>query len=171
MSEKISASVLDEGVAKAGLVLDFVGAGVVVTSASGKQTISISGGGGGGGTATTVEVDVGSTPTWRGKFTITDAAITTAKKVLCWQAPGPYTGKGTLADEAEMDFIDCQVEPLAGTATVRWQTKPMIAYHLVMESRRVPPATGSITYRDTRIFATRLGKVRGNIKFTYQILT
>lgn len=48
MSERIAAGVLDEGIARGGSVLDFVGAGVTVTSAANKQTISIPGGGGGG---------------------------------------------------------------------------------------------------------------------------
>lgn len=46
MSERISAGVLDEGVAIAGAVLDFVGAGVTVTASANKQTVSIPGGGG-----------------------------------------------------------------------------------------------------------------------------
>lgn len=49
MSEKIAVGILDEGIARSGLVQDFTGAGVTVTSAAGKQTISIPGGGGGGG--------------------------------------------------------------------------------------------------------------------------
>lgn len=47
MSERIEVGVLDEGVARAGLVTDYVGAGVTVTSSAGKQTVSIPGGGGG----------------------------------------------------------------------------------------------------------------------------
>ena len=49
MSEKVFAGVLDEGVARLGLVMDFVGGGVTVTSTGGKQTVSIPGGGGGSG--------------------------------------------------------------------------------------------------------------------------
>ena len=46
MSEKMSMGVLDEGVARGGMVLDFIGAGVTVASAAGKQSISIPGGAG-----------------------------------------------------------------------------------------------------------------------------
>ena len=55
VSERIEVGVLDEGLARAGLVLDFVGAGVSVTSAAGKQTVSIAGGGGGGAWTTLVK--------------------------------------------------------------------------------------------------------------------
>jgi hypothetical protein len=48
MSERISAGVLDEGIAQGGAVLDFVGAGVTVTASANKQTVSIPGGGGSG---------------------------------------------------------------------------------------------------------------------------
>ena len=45
MSERVDASVLDEGIARKGYTLDFVGAGVTVTSSANKQTVSIPGGG------------------------------------------------------------------------------------------------------------------------------
>jgi len=118
--------------------------------------------GGGGASATTVEVDLGSVAIFRGKFTITDAAITAAKKVLCWQAPGPYTGKGTLADEAEMQPVSViAVEPLSGTATVRWQTPPMIT------TTGFKNNTGAASPQEQ---ARRIGVVRGNVKFTYMVL-
>lgn len=102
--------------------------------------------------ATTVEINVALTPTWTGKFTITDGAITASSKVLCWQAPGPYTGKGTRADEAELQPVSViAVEPETGTAVVKWQTPPMIM------------RGGSI--------ATYLSKVRGNVKFSYLVMT
>ena len=94
------------------------------TSLLGAGNIVISGG---GATATTVEVDLGIKPVWQGRFVITDAAITAASKVQCWQAPGPYTGKGTRADEAEMSPVQVtMVVPGAGIATVSWQTPPII---------------------------------------------
>ena len=46
MTETMTAPVLDEGVPLGGLVFDFVGAGVTVTAAAGKVTISIPGGAG-----------------------------------------------------------------------------------------------------------------------------
>jgi hypothetical protein len=118
-------------------------------------------GAGGGGSATTVEVNLGATAVWRGQFTITDAAITAIKKVLCWQAPGPYTGKGTRADEAEVQPVNViAVNPAAGTAAVFWQTPPYVTGFMIIDraSRHNQPNT-------------RIGKVRGNVKFSYQVLT
>lgn len=56
-------------------------------------------------TLTTTEVDLGSTPRMAGKFTITTAGLTSGKAVFIQQANGPYTNKGTLTDEAEMDGL------------------------------------------------------------------
>lgn len=61
-----------------------------------------------GGTAfemTTVEKDLGATARRSGTFTITGAGLVAGKPVLIQQAVGPYTGKGTRADEAEMDQV------------------------------------------------------------------
>lgn len=57
------------------------------------------------GTLTTVEIDLGVTPAYSGKFTIAGTGLTTGKPVSIQQAIGPYTNKGTLADEAEMDQL------------------------------------------------------------------
>jgi hypothetical protein len=132
-------------------------------------------GGGGGGSATTVEVNVGSTATFTGKFTITDAAISAMSKVLCWQAPGPYTGKGTRADEAEMQPVQViAVEPAAGSAVVKWQTPPMIVEARELQQGRLNAAGATFdrlsNQRWPDVFnPIRLGKVRGNIKFSYTV--
>lgn len=130
-------------------------------------------GGGGGGSATTVEVDLGSTPKWTGKFTITDAGISGTSKVLCWQAPGPYTGKGTRADEAELQPVSViSVEPGSGSAVVKWQTPPMVALDpfpsIVLPAGNLPPRDPQSIIR---IRPKRLGKVRGNVKFSYTVLS
>ena len=55
---------------------------------------------------TTVEVNLGAT--WRrsGSFQIAGlAGLTIGKPVYIQQATGPYTGKGTRLDEAEMDMV------------------------------------------------------------------
>lgn len=143
------------------------------TSLLGSGNVVVSG----SAAATTVEQDLGSTPTWRGKFTITDAAITAAAKVLCWQAPGPYTGKGTLADEAEKQPVQViAVVPGSGSAVVHWQTPPMIA--MVKETQQGRRNTVGATFdrvinqRHPEVFTPRrLGKVRGNVKFSYTIFT
>jgi hypothetical protein len=72
------------------------------------------------------EVDLGSTPAYSGKFTITDATITATGKVVAIQAGGPYTGKGTLGDEAEMDTVSVAVTPAAGSATAYWRSQTAV---------------------------------------------
>jgi hypothetical protein len=131
--------------------------------------------GGGGGSATTVEVNLGSAPVFQGKFTITDAAITTAKKVLAWQAPGPYTGKGTLADEAAMQPVSVvAVEAKTGTAVVHWQTPPMISESPIPTIGGAGIAGVFTTWgqnRQPQYVAKRIGKVRGNVKFSYLVFS
>lgn len=56
--------------------------------------------------STTIEVDLGSIPRSSGKFNITSSGLTEGKSVVIQQASGPYTGKGTRTDEAEMDSIN-----------------------------------------------------------------
>lgn len=132
-------------------------------------------GGGGGGSATTVEVNLGTTPVFAGKFTITDAAIGATSKVLCWQAPGPYTNKGTRADEAEMQPVQViAVEPAAGSAVVKWQTPPLLAARRETNQTRLNAAGATFdrlsNQRWPDVFAPkRLGKIRGNVKFSYTV--
>jgi hypothetical protein len=140
------------------------------------STIAPGGEGGGDPSATTVEQNLGSIGSehWRGKFTITDAAITATSKVLCWQAPGPYTGKGTRGDEAEMQPVQViAVVPASGSAVVHWQTPPIVAnFEIVPNGRRDTPSTvvgfdPRYPYRQQE--SRRLGKVRGNVKFSYSV--
>lgn len=52
------------------------------------------------------------------------AGLTAGKQVLIEQAPGPYTGKGTRTDEAEMDAISATAVVLnAGTIDVYWNSQ------------------------------------------------
>jgi hypothetical protein len=130
--------------------------------------------GGGGGSATTVEKDLGSVAVSSGKFTITDAAITGTSKVLCWQAPGPYTGKGTRADEAQVAPVKVSaVEPAAGSCTVYWDAQ--IGF-TPGEYRAVKPtqvAGGTLWVAELMNITPPkvLGKVRGNVKFTYMVFS
>lgn len=131
----------------------------------------------GGGSATIVEVDLGSTLVARGKFTIVDALILASSKVLCWKAPGPYTGKGTRADEAEMDPLNVVcVYPATGSAVVVWESA--LAVGLVQEelggndvrvslSALAPPQDDPQAWPRPR----RRGVTRGNHKFAYTILS
>jgi hypothetical protein len=80
----------------------------ITVDAQGRITAASNGsGGGGGGSAsfTNVEINIASIGRNSGSFTITGTGLTTGKPVFIQQAVGPYTGKGTLADEAEMDQL------------------------------------------------------------------
>lgn len=132
---------------------------------------------GGSASATTVEVDLG-TPKFTGKFTITDAAITATSKILCWQAPGPYTGKGTRADEAEMQPVEIiSVEPATGSAVVKWQTPPAYGVKVERQEGQRRNTVGAtfdrvLNQRLPIAFSqVRLGKVRGNVKFSYTVFS
>lgn len=156
--------------------VNFTGAGVSVADTGGKTTVTVSGGG--GSSATTVEVDLGSTAKTSGKFTITDAAISATSKVLCWQAPGPYTGKGTLADEAAMQPVNVvSVTPATGSAVVEWETPPMLTMSPVLQEgqrRKVVGATFDRVINQVlpiSIETHRIGKVRGNVKFSYVVFS
>ena len=123
--------------------------------------------------ATTVEVDLGAAK-WAGKFTITDAAIGATSKVLVWQAPGPYTGKGTRADEAELQPVQViSVEPAAGSAVVKWQTPPIVVAKMNAAAGGQPASAIIPGHKDMQAIgpngSRRLGKVRGNVKFSYTI--
>lgn len=59
---------------------------------------------GGGVTVTTVEKNLGSMAK-SGTFTITGSGLTAGQQVMISQASGPYTGKGTLADESQKDRV------------------------------------------------------------------
>jgi hypothetical protein len=113
-------------------------------------------------TSITVEVNLGSVPKTSGKFTITNGSISPASKILCWQAPGPYTGKGLRADEAALQPISIiSVEPGTGTAVVQWETPPIVINYLLL-------TTGE-TNQDRQMHSQRINRVRNNVKFTYTL--
>jgi hypothetical protein len=129
--------------------------------------------GGGGGSATIVERNLGSTANWQGKFTVTDAAISGTSKVNVWQSAGPYTGKGTRADEAEMGRITCYAEPGAGQMIVKWRS----VESYVRQDLGPTPYNQFVPVAASRDIVTQpmfaglavRGKVKGNVKFTYQV--
>jgi hypothetical protein len=109
---------------------------------------------------------------FEGAFTITDAAITATSAVLCWQAPGPYTGKGTRADEAAMQPVSVvSVEPATGSARVRWQTPPSYTQQVVLPNgKRFAAAALNEQMLFPTLIPCRVGRVRGNVKFSYLVL-
>lgn len=81
------------------------------------------GGGGGGGSVTAVALSpspsLGSIPAYDGSFTITDASLSSSKRVLVWQVPNGDD------DELEMDTITATAAvPTAGSVSVYWQAQP-----------------------------------------------
>jgi hypothetical protein len=119
---------------------------------------------------TIVEVDLGTNWIWNGKFTITDALITTTTVVQVWQAPGPYSGKGTSADQ-------CLVEPIrisavfsgTGVATVYWETPPITIDVTAQQNEGTRIITAGGTNTDLQTFSRRINRVRGNVKFYYTL--
>jgi len=99
----------------ASTTLNFVGAGVTASFAAGTTTVTVPGSAG-GLTLTTVEQDLGSVARTSGNFSIAGAGLTPGDPVLIQKAAGPYTGKGTLADETEMDIV--QPTAIVESATV-----------------------------------------------------
>lgn len=98
--------VYDEGVLQGNVTeLDIVGSAYSVVVTGDRATLT---GVTGSGVfvVSTEEVDLGSTPRRSGRFDISGlSGLTPGNGVLIQQALGPYTGKGTQADEAEMDRI------------------------------------------------------------------
>lgn len=69
-----------------------------------------------------VEVNLGG-PRRTGRFTIAGTGMVAGKPVLITQAVGPYTGKGTRADEAEMDHVSATGSVTSETViTAYWQS-------------------------------------------------
>lgn len=81
-------------------------------------------GGGGGGAIGEVEVDLGPIALRSGRFVFGgQLGVASGAPVLMTQAPGPYSGKGTRADEAEMDAVTVAARATAaGTITGYWRS-------------------------------------------------
>lgn len=81
-------------------------------------------------TISTAEVNLVAAPNARrnGHVQITGlSGLTIGKPVIVTQAPGPYTGKGTRADEAEMDTVDFIGNILSATVIdLYWQAVHMV---------------------------------------------
>lgn len=65
------------------------------------------------------------------------------------------------------------VAPAAGSAVVYWQTPPVVVV-MPVGTRASPLGAGTAantgTNRDQQFLARRLGKVSGNVKFSYLVL-
>lgn len=81
------------------------------------------------GVLTTVEVNLLAAPYARrsGAFTIPASGLTAGKAVNIQQAVGPYTGKGTRWDEAEMDQMLVTGKVLnASTIQCYWKSEHLV---------------------------------------------
>jgi hypothetical protein len=143
-------------------------------------TVGPLGAAGGGTTATEIEQNLGFVPTHAGRFAVVDAAIGAASKLIIWQAGGFYTGKNTvIRDEGSMDPLWVQMYPNgAGNAIVHWRTiagmSPRYSNHRVERSNAAILSTGSAL--DVRRDADAppmgvVGRVKGNFKFQYMVLS
>lgn len=75
-----------------------------------------------------VEIDLGATPKRSGAFTVAGFTGLVAQPIAVQQAAGPYTGKGTRADEAEMDGISVAASVLNSTTIQAfWNTPGFVA--------------------------------------------
>lgn len=85
-------------------------------------------GSGGGGALTVVEIDLGASGRRSGKFVIGGlSGLTVGKPVAMLQAPGPYAGKGTLSDEAEMDVVEAAASVTSASAiTGFWRSRTRV---------------------------------------------
>jgi hypothetical protein len=132
------------------------------------------GGGPGGLSMTEVEKDLGPTPKFSGTFTIVDATISPTSKILILQACGPYTGKGTRADEAEMDTLDLMAYPGSGSMTIRWKVRGgarLVANVAQGNSQRSGASALAPPQDDpnSRDILVAFGAVKGNFKFHYTV--
>jgi hypothetical protein len=115
--------VRDEGVSQGYVsTIDAVGAGVVASVSGNVGTLTISGGGGGALTVTETEVDFGTTPTRDKQFSVTDAGIGAASKILISESGKAATGR--VAGDSQWDSIACAALPAAGSMTVYCVASP-----------------------------------------------
>lgn len=125
--------------------------------------------GGGGLVVTTVEVDLGAISS-RGDFDIIDATCLTTSEVNVWQGYLPLTGKGTRADENEMDRLIIYAKPNVGRINVRWEVNPIfLAEKLGYDSYTRNLSSLPISEVLSMISNKRRGLVKGNFKFKYTI--
>lgn len=111
--------------------LNFTGAGVTASGAGATTTINIPGGAG-SFAVTNAEVDFGTVPIKSKRITVTDAAITSASKIMV--TPNGATATGRVGNDWEWDTIAFSAVPgtgsfiLTGTASGRIVGKRKIFY-------------------------------------------
>lgn len=106
----------DEGsdVARVTRALNFTGAAVTCSNASGVITCNVTAGG--SVTITEAEIDCGSAATKACSATVTDATVSGTSKLLITMSGNAATGRQ--ADENEMDKLMCSAVPGSGSFVV-----------------------------------------------------
>ena len=95
-----------------------------VGSATGNVNLNASSG---GVSFSTTEVNIASTARRNGHFTISGTGMTANRPVSIQQAVGPYTGKGSRFDEAEMDALSVKGKVRdASTMDVYWASRTLV---------------------------------------------
>lgn len=92
-----------------------------VTSLDSNSGVAMSSGGSLVSSVSVIEKDLGFPPRYSGSFQIPGSGLTPGNVIRIEQAPGPYTGKGNRADEAEMDSVSVSAYVLdANTVQCYW---------------------------------------------------
>lgn len=119
-----------------------------------------------------IEQNLGSTPKSRGSFLVADVDITTSSIIFIQQRFAALTGKGARADENEMDRLIVSAVPGTGGMTVYWEVQPQyITRQKRVKGNSVRTSASALApYQDAFLYETiRIGKVKGNFKFSYTI--
>ena len=130
-----------------------------LTGATGPQgPQGLQGPAGSGSAINLIEVDLGPTAARSGKFVIGGlAGLTAGSRVRIEQAVGPYTGKGTLTDEYEMDAISASGTVTAATEiTAYWNSAGAVRgnvkflYDVAVASVAALPTFKNVNVRNSR---------------------
>ena len=118
----------------------------------------------GGTSASPTDVDVllSSAPRKAGHFDITNAEIAANSRIILEQLPGPYFGKGTLADEFEMmGPVNFVAVPKAGKMTVHWNSPYYQKGYFKLRYTFTTPAVVPPGDSPPAVYATGKGVVKG----------
>lgn len=142
----------------------------VVRVNAGESALELATPTGGSSSATTIEQNLGASPARSGRFTVVDATISSSSKIQIWQRMAGLTGKGTRADENEMDSLIVKASPGTGQMVVSWEVVPITSRRpvpLVGRTQTTLPLNGLMVNSET----VRLGMVKGNFKFDYIVFS
>ena len=91
------------------------------------------------GSRTVLDLDFGSTPRTSGKVSAILEGATVGDTIIASLLAGPYTGKGTNADELEMDAITVAAHvETAGAVSIYFTSATKVKGHFSVEVQRWP---------------------------------